>query len=326
MNKLVSIIVPIYNAEVYLKCCIESLLHQTYRNIEIILVNDGSTDNSMKICLEYKGIDPRIVVLDKSNGGLSDARNCGIDISKGDYLLFVDSDDFIHPQMTEGLVNVSESFGADISICRFSKIAYGEKITYPIYKTEDITGTAKVYTKEQAINELFDGSNYLAFTVAWNKLYKKDIFKQIRYPYGRIHEDEAVAYKLFLQANRIVFTDTVLYYYVQREGSIMGAPFTEKRFDFVTAYRERMEYMIANRMFEEKAVKLYFWKYVDMLSVYKETSKYNKDIYRKHRKQLKTDYRKYRCFLHVKERIKCFLRIYFLNLYQTIRYYLKKMR
>jgi len=213
----------------------------------------------------------------------------------------------------------SQKYDAGITVCNFIRVENDAVPDNRLYQENEFFNQAELYSPISALAELFDGKRYVAFTVVWNKLYKKELFGDIRYPVGRIHEDEAVTYKLLHRSERIVYIDIAMYYYVQREGSIMKSAFSEKRFDFALAYRERMEYMIRNQMFEKEAVKLYLWKYMDLLLEYKRSlSKMNRD-YVKHRRQLRKDFNNNKRFLPVKERIKFLFRMNVGFIYRKLR-------
>lgn len=233
-DKLISIIVPIYKVEKYLKKCIESILKQTYKNIEIILVDDGSPDNCGKICDDYKQMDKRIKVIHKNNGGLSEARNYGIREARGDYLLFVDSDDFIAENICEILINNINKYSADMAICNFYYVFENKKaIKNEMSSKKDV----QVLEKENIIREYF--LNYsVDLNVAWNKLYKKDIFKgknAILFPVGKLHEDTYIMYKIYYNLNRLVRINKPLYYYRQRNDSIISS-FSIKNVEDIMGY------------------------------------------------------------------------------------------
>lgn len=234
----VSIIVPVYNVEKYLSKCIESILNQTLNDFELILVNDGSTDNSAKICEEYRIKDSRIILINKENGGLSSARNAGLDIAKGKYIGFVDSDDFIDPQMYEILYNLCLDYNCNISSC-VSKLIMGEQDINKEYSEE-----ISILDSKEAINLTLDGqlSNYSVCS----KLFLKELFEGISFPEGRIYEDVSVYYKLYMKSNKVLYIDKLLYYYMYRENSITKSKFSEKRFDIVTAFDEKYEFMKIN--------------------------------------------------------------------------------
>lgn len=236
MDEIISVIVPIFKVEQYLPRCIESIINQTYKKLEIILVNDGSPDNCGAICDNYALKDARIRVIHKNNGGLSDARNAGIDIAQGNYITFIDSDDWIHPKYIEFLYNTLKKNNADISVCNF--LATSSENVYSDKLSEDI----KVFNNFQALEQLTD-KLYVQMVIACGKLFKRELFNNIRFPLKRIHEDEFTTYKLLYEANKIVYTNNQLYYYWQRENSITKSKFNIKsRIDAMDAFIERAEF------------------------------------------------------------------------------------
>lgn len=213
VNKIISIVVPIYNVEKYLERCIDSIINQTYKNLEIILVNDGSTDDSGMICDNYKNKDNRIKVIHKKNGGLSEARNFGIDIATGTYIGFVDSDDWIETNMYERLLEKLEYNKGDISICgRYIDFIDKKNI---VYKKQD---TEKILNRKEALIEL---NSFSFFDMsACDKLYKKELFREIRFPVGKKCEDYYTMFKIFDKADKIICFSEPLYHYFQRDNSI----------------------------------------------------------------------------------------------------------
>lgn len=224
---LISVIVPVYNVEQYLSRCVDSLLAQTYHNLEIILVDDGSTDNSGAICDLYSKKDKRISVIHKKNGGLSDARNVGIDLANGSYIGFVDSDDWIAQNMLETLLHNMIYYEADVSICRF-KFTADEK-----EKEVAVQNETRIYDKYQAIDAMFIDKVFASH--ACNKLYKAHLFDNIRFPIGKIYEDQFTTYKIIWAANKIVYTNKQCYYYFIRNDSIARGNFDAKQFDVLDA-------------------------------------------------------------------------------------------
>lgn len=234
MKELVSIIVPIYNVEEYLAKCVDSILAQTYKNIEIILVNDGSPDNCLNICLAYAKNDSRVTVINKKNGGLSDARNAGIAKATGKYLVFIDSDDYIENNMIEELYNNITKNQADISICNFY-------ITIDNIDTKNKCILNKVINSDgRNVYEMIYSKYAIQTIVSWNKMYKKELFDKCKYPVGLIHEDQYIICDILNQCKRVSYiTDKFLYHYVQRKNSIMKT-FNMKRFDIVKGLNERI--------------------------------------------------------------------------------------
>lgn len=236
---VISVIVPVYKVEQYLHRCVDSILGQTYKDFELILVDDGSPDNCGRICDEYAKQDPRVVVIHQQNGGLSAARNAGIDWafanSDSQWLFFVDSDDFIHPKTLRSLLDAADKYGTDISIGGFAETSGSP----PLIKDEELVCAL------WSARDFFIQENLNA-TVAWGKLYKKHMFQHIRYPVGRIHEDEFVTYKLLFACEKVTVLPFPLYaYYVNAEG-ITRQSWYPNRMDVLDAFRERI------RFFQEK--------------------------------------------------------------------------
>lgn len=224
---LISVIVPVYNVEQYLSRCLESILAQSYSNLEIILVDDGSTDSSSSICDQVATRDQRITVIHKKNGGLSDARNEGLRIAKGDYITFIDSDDWVENNYVESLLNLQKKYGADLVI--------GENRISGKTKTDKIKQFQCIdysLSNKDALIQLFHSNNH-AYVVAWGKLYKKDLLANFLFPIGKFHEDEFTTYKLFYKARKICYTNKIIYNYFQRTGNITSTPHP---FDLLEAY------------------------------------------------------------------------------------------
>ncbi len=230
-NNKISIIVPIYNTEQYLEQCIQSIIKQEYKNIEIILVNDGSTDNSLNICNKYKNIDNRIIVIDKKHTGVSDTRNTGIKKATGDYIGFVDSDDYIDKDMFKTLINGAEKYQCEISMCDLIET----------YKVNDETKKNKVkyiiMDKKQALEQLLYDKNIGNYVTV--KLFKRKLFENILFPVGRFYEDISTTYKLFEKANKIIYNPVPMYHYYQRSESIVNNITREGINDYINAVFER---------------------------------------------------------------------------------------
>lgn len=235
MKDLISVIVPIYQVEDYLIECLDSIINQEYTNLEIILVDDGSKDKCPKICDDYKLKDNRIKVIHKPNGGLSDARNAGLEIAKGKYICFVDSDDVLNKNFIMTLYNNIKTTDADISICDFLSIK-----TISDISDDNITNNLKLYTKEEILNDFYKKQS-LRLVLAWNKLYKREIWNNIRYPKGKVHEDEFVIHYILDNINKLVISDSKLYYYRQRENSITSV-YNKKRLNALEALEDRLEF------------------------------------------------------------------------------------
>jgi len=235
-NPKISIIIPVYRVEPYLRECLDSVLGQTYRNLEIILVDDGSPDNCGAICDEYAARDKRIRVIHKKNGGLASARNAGLEMASGEWIGWVDSDDAVHSSFVETLYSACVDLKAEISMCGFStdRGQMGAGSPAPRFYSG--------YEMNEALS--WDGSG--AFGVIWNKLYATKLFEGIRFPVGRTHEDEATVYRLLWKAERCAVLERRLYFYRQRPGSIVNSPFSERNMDAARAYRERIRFYEAH--------------------------------------------------------------------------------
>ncbi len=240
MEPLISIIVPVYQVEKYLDRCVESLLRQTYGNVEILLVDDGSPDGCPQRCDEYAEKDERVWVIHQQNAGLSGARNSGIDAAAGEYLAFVDSDDYVAEDFIRTLYDLLRTTGSAISQCRFAYVR-GEALG------REEGGGCAVCEGEELMAKLYGPEEEATpFVVAWNKLYKRELFAHIRYPQGRIHEDEATTYRLFHEGKKLAFTERALYgYYTENAGSITSV-FSRRRLQWLTAHEERIRFFQEN--------------------------------------------------------------------------------
>lgn len=245
MAELISVIVPIYNVEKYLSKCIDSILEQSYRNLEIILVDDGSTDASGRICDVYLGKDQRIQVIHKANGGLSDARNAGIDVANGEYFAFVDADDFISSSMFERLLYIIKEEKADVALCGFQSLDETGKCIPRMTSTVLENGC---YDRDYIFRKSFgiDGWNFI---VAWNKLYPRRLFDSIRFYKGKLHEDEFIFHHIISQCQKIAVIEEKLYYYLQRCNSITMKAYNISRLDATEAILLRCRYFIENKRY-----------------------------------------------------------------------------
>ena len=237
---LISVIVPVYSVEEYLEKCVNSIINQTYKNLEIILVDDGTPDNCGKICDEFALRDNRVKVIHKTNGGLSSARNAGLDIMTGDYVAFVDSDDWIEDNMYECLLNNLVEFDADMSFGGVADELEGEN-GYKIAKISDY-GCKEPFSEDiiDAMRRYFHGT-----WAAWDKLYKASLFETIRFPVGEINEDEAIVIDLLSLCDKICYTPEVLYHYIKHKdsNSITSAPFSEKKLAWFRHCESNLKYI-----------------------------------------------------------------------------------
>jgi glycosyltransferase involved in cell wall biosynthesis len=287
----ISVIVPVYNVENYVSKCIESIINQNYNNLEIIIVNDGSTDKSGDICEYYSKKDDRVVLIHQENQGLSMARNNALDIVSGDYIGFVDSDDWIAPDMFDTLYKNAIEYYADISMCNFYYVHQNGKIVLNANKF----GGNNIITKTVLEND-DKMINYFTFiiynVVTWNKLYKKHLFNDIRYPSKKIFEDTFTTHKLIDKANKIVAIPDHKYYYLQRNDSITQRNFNLGQLERVEASINRYNYIVAKYPNLESMCRKYI--FTDLLAcVYKAIMDSAIDIYRNEIKAVIEEVQKY---------------------------------
>lgn len=232
----ISVIVPVHNAQTHLRKCLNSILQQTFKDLEVIIVNDGSTDESGEICNEYIARDDRIQVIHQEKKGVSTARNIGLSKASGDFIGFVDSDDYIDRKMYEKLYEACLTTKSNIAICKLGRELDGE-----IINDLDDGCYAIELSNEAAMRELFTGKLY-RFSLC-NKLFSKKCFADITFPVGRIHEDLSTTYKLFAEAEKAVYLNYLGYIYVKQEESILTTAYYEKRLDAFTGWEEIIHFM-----------------------------------------------------------------------------------
>ena len=274
MNDLISVIVPVYNVEIYLKRCVDSIIGQTYKNLEIILVDDGSTDNSPRICDELASLDNRIKVLHKSNGGLSSARNYGLLQAKGNYLGFVDSDDYIREDMYERLLEKLIEYNADIIKSDFLNFSDDNKVLCHIG-----TGKVTVYDSEYALNDFiftsFSATKHMKSTV-WDGLYKRELFLKeqidgktelaLPFPVGKINEDTYIFPDLLLAANTIIHIEESFYFYYIRENSISHSLLTIREIESRTLWKEiHFKLLQRTNKYAQKCVYNWVCRYIGLI-------------------------------------------------------------
>ncbi len=220
---MIDIIIPVYNVSLYLRKCVDSVLCQTYKDINIIIVDDGSTDGSSLICEEYAQYK-NVTIIHQQNGGLSAARNTGLRYSKGDFVMFVDSDDWIEPNAVEKLLDALRRYSGDVVCCRF----YFE-FKNKTKNTSSQTGEIRCYNKEEALKEVL-AKRSIGYA-AWGKLYKRTLFDSVKFPVGKIHEDIPVTPKIFLLSNVVITIDLALFHYRQQEGSLSRGVYKKTHYD-----------------------------------------------------------------------------------------------
>ena len=246
MVEKISIIVPVYNVEKYLKRCIDSILEQTYKNLEIILVDDGSTDSSPKICDKYAEKDNRIKVVHKENGGVSDARNVGLENSSGDLIGFVDPDDYIKKGMFEYLYSGMKKYGADVSVCGVTD-EYGEESLKGIPSSTFYVQEAEVLDKNKAVEGVLEDKKIVSHL--WDKLYKRELWEGIYFPVGKRFEDMYVMHEVLARAEKVVLLPEEKYIYVRRSDSISFTKMNINMIHTFGAYLERLKF--AEEFFSE---------------------------------------------------------------------------
>lgn len=233
---LISVIVPIYKVEQYLDKCIQSIVDQTYTDLEIILVDDGSPDNCPQMCDDWAAKDSRIKVVHKENGGLSDARNAGIAIATGEYISFIDSDDWVEPEFLQVLWNALTRTGAGITDCSTRLVdENGEELSVRGVSNNEILDTVSALVR--LVNE------DRIYQTVWNKLYRRDVIGDIRFEKGKYNEDDYFTYQVFDRAAKVAVVSRAMYNYLQRSGSIMGVGYNPRRLEGLQARVLRMEYL-----------------------------------------------------------------------------------
>lgn len=291
MKDKISVIIPIYNMEKYLKRALDSILRQSYKNLEIILVDDGSTDDSREICLSYVQNDKRFCYYYQENKGVAAARNLGLEKSSGDFIAFLDPDDYIDSNMYECLLRAIKENGADIAVCGYRIVRDGEE------EYDSITEyRADILDKKAAQERYFLGSHEATeMSVVWNKLIPTAFIHNLKFPIGRIQEDESITYKLLYMADSIAYIDAPYYnYYVHFDG-LMNQKFNKSRFDLFQAYLERMDFYIEHGEYELCGRVLML--YMHMICFYRELMKQSdedlRSVHKFYLREWRREYKKY---------------------------------
>lgn len=262
-NPLISIIVPVYNVEKYIDCCISSIINQTYTNFELILIDDGSPDNCPSICDNWEKKDNRIKVLHKKNGGLSDARNYGVKYAKGEYITFIDSDDYVNSKYLEKLYNIIKTCNADIACAKHKYFSENDNLI----NQDILTDNTIVSDYKESCKELF--TTQKISTMAWGKLYAKNIVDLFEFPIGKNHEDTATICKYLYSSskfkNRIAISQDKIYYYRQTNSSITSTKSIKNLSDSLWAYVERARFF---RKVNEKELEKMAWNAAVSCAIY----------------------------------------------------------
>lgn len=247
---LISIIIPIYNIEKYLPRCFDSILAQTYQKFEVVAVDDGSTDNSFQVCLDYAKRDSRIIPVHQENGGASKARNTGITKSTGDYIAFVDGDDFLHSDYLLYLLDSIRTNNTMISMCGLECVdAIGDMV-------ESHFSNNSVPEKICGRDAVCQIGRNVTFGVVWNKLYKREIFDEIRFTEGMTYEDEMILHHIYGKVDEISCVRKNLYYYVQRPGSKMKESYSPAKMDIIIAYMDRIQFLVEYQYSDEEVLRV----------------------------------------------------------------------
>lgn len=299
---LVSVVVPVYNIEKYIEKCLVSLIAQSYLNIEIVIVDDGSTDGSREICDKIASKDKRVKVFHKKNGGLSDARNYGIRKARGDLVMLVDGDDYVERDFVGAMWQEMQKTGADIVICGYNDVI-------PRKHSMSGVGAATKFLVEQENLEI----------VAWNKLYRKSLFSTIKYPVGEVNEDSLTTYKLLAEAKIVAYVDKSLYRYVEREDSIMAVEKVERRlYNREKAAREAISYFAGNKELENAAdIALLTAKFAFIDNAIRGIIP--KKYYDENLKWIKVHGATYRTNIFMSKKLKIYILLCFLGLYRVFR-------
>lgn len=260
-NELVSIIIPVYNVEQFLEDCLKSVTAQTYKNIQIILIDDGSNDLSGGMCDNYALSEERAIVIHQENQGLSGARNRGLDVADGEYVTFLDSDDMLHPQFIEVLYRAIKTTKSDIAVCDY--LRFPESTRYSSTGDEKIISTDNkimVFDNKESIKQVYENKYHGMQYISCGKLYRKSIINDrgIRFPIGKIHEDTFTTYKIIYEANLICYVDIPLYLYRERSGSITQSGFSNKSLVKFDAIKEECEFFKSHK--ENDLLELSFYQ------------------------------------------------------------------
>lgn len=280
MSDLISVIIPVYNVEKYLDKCVLSVINQTYTNLEIILIDDGSSDSSGKLCDKWSKSDKRIKVYHKKNGGLSDARNYGIKKSNGEYLVFIDSDDFVDIKYVEYLKNLIIKYSTDMSIASYKILSK---------KTRDIGLGYKecLLSQNETLRRLINEEGFTVSTCA--KMYKRNLFKNIHFPVGKLYEDNATVHKLIMKCDKVAYGNKSYYFYCLRNNSITRSEFNMKKIDVIEMTSIMCDDIL--KKYPDLSINCENKKFKSMFSVYAQMclAKLDSEQEKKYKSNLRSD-------------------------------------
>lgn len=255
MNRLISIIIPVYNNDAYLARCLNSITNQTYKNLEIILIDDGSTDNSGTICDTWAAKDNRIKVIHKHHEGVAAARNCGLRIAQGEFIGFADADDWVNTNMFEKLANALEQFNADIAICGFEEIRFDSHFV-------KVSENTHCYTRAKALRELILDRNIQSYL--WNKLFRRKCIPDTPFPALKRMSDIGGLHNFFLKAEKVVQINQSLYHYIRRDASLVGKDGSlETTIDYCIAQQVRYNDLITEKSVIKKEMRNKYYSSVN---------------------------------------------------------------
>lgn len=318
---LVSAIVPIYKVEKDLEACVKSIQNQSYKNLEIILVDDGSPDRCPVICEILKSCDKRISVIHKKNGGLSDARNAALEVCKGDYILFVDSDDLIHEDMIDTLLGLSLDYGSEITVCDYVSVPTKSFIYNRIKPQAKVDSVVEELTPDEALRYMMDV--YKNFQVsACNKLYKASLFNKIRYPVGVYYEDIAITYKLIDKSTKVVYTHSEYYFYQLRANSITRSGFNKRDLDKIKNCTELVDFVKVKypAIYQNAVVYKYVYCYMTIINkLLRSEDEGSRKLLGSLLKEIKENMADIKLkLIPIKKRILFFIMLYNLNIYSFV--------
>lgn len=312
-KELIAIIVPVYKTEKYLSRCISSILGQSYRNYTLVLINDGSPDNCGTICDEYAKNNKRIHVIHQDNQGLSAARNAGLDWIYSniefDWITFIDSDDWVDENYLAYLLNTAKEFDVSISACSFDKVS----------NKDDVHRITEIRAERIKVEDYYI-NNSINATISCAKLYSKDCFNNIRFPFGKLHEDEFITYLLLFRYDGIGFINAPLYHYYTNTESITQSPWSPRRLDGIEAVKEQVEFFLRNnkKVFCVRK-EVYFSCLYNMLIQIDKSNTEFKSLYKRVKRELRRSLLKYRAFPIKKY-------FYYYEAAYTILEYIKKIK
>ncbi len=262
MGDLVSVIVPVYNSEKYLRNCVDSIVNQTYQKLDIILVDDGSTDSSGAICDEYARNDSRVHVFHKRNGGNGDARNAGLDQAKGQWVVMSDNDDILHKRQIEVLLAAAVEKNADIAVGWYRPFEIDE-LPHDEDIRADFLNNAEILTDRHLLDDSFIQKHSMILTVPWSKICKRELYEGIRYPQKSRHDDTWTTWKLYEKAGKTVFMPIVLHYWRNDPNSFGRSKFDTTHFEALDAYKEQIEYFYKGK--RQRYVEITFAEYTQTI-------------------------------------------------------------